>query len=43
MYVLYVCNLEFIFMGFFIGSIYDNVEEDVEDTVDWEYLLPLDL
>ncbi len=27
---LYVCNLEFIFTGFFIGNIYDNIE-DVEE------------
>ncbi len=31
LYVLYVCNLEFIFTVFFIGSIYDNVVEDVEE------------
>jgi hypothetical protein len=36
---VYVCNLEFIFTVFFIGSICDDVEEDAEDTVDWEYLL----
>ncbi len=35
LYVLYVCNVEFIFTGFLVGSIYDNIEEDVDDIVDW--------
>ncbi len=41
LYVLHVCNLEFIFTGLLVGSFSDNIEECVEGTVDWEYLLDL--
>ncbi len=42
MFCIFVIQ-SFISNRFLSWYYYDNIEEDVEDTVEWEYLLPLNL
>ncbi len=42
MFCIFVIQ-SFISNGFLSWYYYDNIEEDVEDTVEWEYLLPHDI